>query len=97
MDTIDDDVRNTNHWVAAFPAAGHEQSHGDGGPELSLGEGASEQTTLFYGIYYSLSYHIARTVTDGDCGLDVMCLMLAWERSRENRCLLRNELGRLCS
>ena len=30
---------------------------------------------------------------DGDCGLDVMCLMLAWKRSRENRCLLRKELG----
>ena len=50
-------------------------------------------TTTFYATYLSLSLHIAKTVMDGDCGLDVMCLMLAWKRCKQNRDLLRNELG----
>ena len=35
---------------------------------------------------------IVKTVADGDCGLDVMCLMLGWRRCKQNRDLLRNEL-----
>ena len=94
LESINDDSRNTNHWVAAYYAAGgHVQSLGEDGPDLSLGEGASDVTTEFYGIYLSLSLHIALTVMDGDCGLDVMCLMLAWKRCKMNRCLLRRELS----
>ena len=77
-------ARNTNHWVAAYPAGGHVPS---------LGEGESEATTEFYAIYLSFSLHIVKTVMDGDCGLDVMCRMLAWTTGKQNRDLLRNELG----
>ena len=90
LGSIEAEALNTNHWVAAYPAGGHAPSLGEGGPVLSLGEGESEATTEFYATYLSLSLHIAKTVMDGDCGLDVMCLMLSY---KQNRDLLRNELG----
>ena len=39
--------------------------------------------------------HILKIVSNGDCGLDVMCLMLGWARSLANRTLIRNELAQL--
>ena len=84
LGSIEDEARNTNHWVAAYPS---------GGDVPSLGEGEAEATLTFYALYLSLSLHVAKTVTDGDCGLDVMCLMLAWKRCKQNRDLLRNELA----
>ena len=77
----------------AYPAGGHVPSLGEGGPVPSLGEGESEATLTFCGTYLSLSLHVAKIVMDGDCGLDVICLMLAWKRCKQNRDLLRNELG----
>ena len=41
----------------------------------------------------SLSLNIVQTVCDGDCGLDVMCLMLGWTRSKQNRNVLRSEMA----
>ena len=64
----------------------------EGGPVPSLGEGEHETTLTFCAMYLSLSLHVAKTVADGDCGLDVMCLMLAWKRCKHNRDVLRNEL-----
>ena len=64
----------------------------EGGPVPSLGEGEHETTFTFCAIYLSLSLHVAKTVADGDCGLDVMRLMLAWKRCKHNRDVLRNEL-----
>ena len=90
---IENEAQNTNHWVAAYPEGGHVPNLGEGGPVLSLGEGESEVTATFCAKYLSVELHIAKTVADGDCGLDVMCLMLAWKRSKLNRDLLRLELA----
>ena len=77
LDFIWDNPQHTNHWVASIPiGSGDYHSHGDG---------ESEVTDTFYGIYLSLSIRIVTTVLDGDCGLDVMCLMLGWKRCKQNR------------
>ena len=63
-----------------------------GGNDHSLGEGESEVTETFYGAYLSLSMRIVKIVADGDCGLDVMCLMIGWPREVASRRSLRCEL-----
>ena len=51
-----------------------------GGNDYSLGEGESEVTATFYGTYLSLSMGIVKTVVDGECWIDVICLMLGCKR-----------------
>ena len=36
---------------------------------------------------------IVKTIANGDCGLDVMCLMLDWSRCDQNRNVLRSEMA----
>ena len=48
---------------------------------------------MFYAADLSLSLHIAKLAMDGDCGLDVMCLMLAWKRCKHNLGFLRSEMA----
>ncbi len=80
-----DGLHMMNHWVVSVPlASGHMDS---------LGEGDSDSTVTFHATYLSLCLHVSETVADGDCGLDVMCLMLAWKRSKENRIKLRTGLA----
>jgi len=85
LDLIWDNPQHTNHWVASIPiGSGDDHSHGDG---------ESEVTDTFYGTYLSLSMRIETTVADGDCGLDVMCLMLGCKRCKHNRDSLRSEMA----
>ena len=86
-----DNAQHINHWVASFPV-GIDSSPSSGISHTSLGEGDSEVTTWFFATYLSLSLHIVKTIADGDCGLDVMCLMLGWERSMRTRQKLRSDL-----
>ncbi|CAK0856984.1 unnamed protein product, partial [Prorocentrum cordatum] len=84
---LDDEALRTNHWVAGFPL------DGGGAPAgASLAESMCEETRFFYAQYLSHSVQLVATVTDGDCGLDVMCFMLGWNRSSVNRDALRCEL-----
>ena len=89
LEVLGEDPRRTNHWVAAFPIGSGSLPSGD----QSLGEGESEVTQTFCATYLSLDLHIVRTISDGDCGLDAMCLMLGWNRCKQNRDRLRSELA----
>ena len=84
-----DNAEETNHWVAAIPCLGE----GGSGASFDGSEGESEATALFHAIYLSLGLDIEDTVRDGDCGLDVLCLMLNWARTQKNRSFLRSELA----
>ena len=86
-----DHAQLINHWVASFPYD-IDSSPLSGISHTSLDEGDSDVTATFYATYLSLSLHIVKTVADGDCGLDVMCLMLGWERSMRTRQKLRSDI-----
>ena len=76
-------LHTMNHWVASF----RDDKIGSNPTNYieSLGEGASDTETTFYATYISLSLHVVKTVADGYCGLDAMCLMLGLRRSIESR------------
>ena len=73
---------NMNHYVAAVadPAA----------VAASAGSGSGDDVRTFYA---RLGLAVQETVADGDCGLDVMCLMLGLERNKASRNRLRHELS----
>ena len=84
-------LHTMNHWVASF----RDDRIGSIPTDYieSLGEGASDTETTFYATYLSLSLHVVKTVANGDCGLDVMCLMLGLRRSIESRKQIRTEIA----
>ena len=47
----------------------------------------------FHGFYLSLDLDVIDTVADGDCGLDVACMMASQPRGRFQRNTLREELS----
>ena len=85
---VECDVRRVNHWVACMPlgASGVSDDQGDGGAD-------DDDTRTFQAIYLSLGRIVIHTVADGDCGLDVQCLMLGAMRHKALRDSLRCELA----
>ena len=81
---IVEDPREVNHWVACVDQGGR---HGDGA------EADDEETQTFQAIYLSFNRIVTWTVCDGDCGLDVLCLMGGLSRCRLQRDSLRTELS----
>ena len=81
---IVEDPREVNHWVACVDQGGR---HGDGA------EADDEETLTFQAIYLSFNRIVTCTVCDGDCGLDVLCLMGGLSRCRLQRDSLRTELS----
>ena len=55
--------------------------------EATLDGGAFDEFYKTLGVYY------LKTVADGDCGLDVMCLIMGVERTLQERTALREELS----
>ena len=53
----------------------------------------ADQSSGIRGFYAQRQVVVIATVVDGDCGLDVACLMLGLPRTRENRWDLRNALA----
>ena len=53
----------------------------------------ADQPSGIRGFYAQRQVVVIPTVVDGDCGLDVACLMLGLPRTRENRWDLRNALA----
>ena len=81
---IVEDPREVNHWVACVDQGGR---HGDGA------EADDEETLTFQAMYLSFNRIVTWTVCDGDCGLDVLCLMGGLSRCRLQRDSLRTELS----
>ena len=54
---------------------------------------ATLDESAFAAFYKALGVHYLPTVCDGDCGLDVMCLIMGAERSLHERTSLRVELS----
>ena len=79
-----EDPREVNHWVACVDQGGR---HGDGE------EADDEETLTFQAVYLSFNRIVTRTVADGDCGLDVLCLMSGLSRCQLQRDSLRTELS----
>lgn len=77
------DAQNITHWVACIKG---DKCHGDG--ECAI----DEETMTFHAVYLSLGRMVMETIADGDCGLDVMCLMIGWPREMASRRSLRCEL-----
>ena len=82
---IVEDARSTNHWVACMRIG---QRHGDNHEEME----ADDATMTFEAIYLSLGRVVIKTIADGDCGLNVMTLILGRRRLKEIRNSLRLEL-----
>ena len=91
--SIEEGAEKTNHWVAALPSAVPAPSLGEDGPVPGLDGGETEVTRTFHAQYLSFSLTVTATTTDGNCAFDVMCMMLDWDRTEQNRKLLRSELS----
>ena len=88
---IVEDPREVNHWVACVDQGGR---HGDGASRHGDGAEADDEETLtFQAMYLSFNRIVTWTVCDGDCGLDVLCLMSGLSRCRLQRDSLRTELS----
>ena len=88
---IVEDPREVNHWVACVDQGGR---HGDGASRHGDGAEADDEETLtFQAVYLSFDRIVTWTVCDGDCGLDVLCLMGGLSRCRLQRDSLRTELS----
>ena len=62
-------------------------------PMTAIAAGTRVDESAFAAFYRNLGAHYLPTVCDGDCGLDVMCLILGIERSLYERNSLRAELS----
>ena len=60
-------VHKMNHWVAGCHVPGYAAFTG-----VSVGANVN----AFVGMYRRLNVKIQPTITDGNCGIDVCCLML---------------------
>jgi len=78
-------VQSMNHWVACFPDS-------DAVVYESPDASTYEAEHLFYATYLSVNQRVAKSVTNGDCGLDVMSLILGMPRNLVSRKGLRTEL-----
>ena len=81
----DHDVHRMNHWVAAIDLDRVDSSTVD----LTHEDGPESQDMLF-AFYMSLSRLVLKTVADGDCALDAMCLMLGSPRTLASRETIRH-------
>ena len=77
-------LSKTSHYVAGIdiPSA-----------PLTAVAAATLDSSAFAAFYKALGVHYLPTVCDGDCGLDVMCLIMGAERSLHERTSLRVELS----
>ena len=73
-----------SHYVAGIDIP---STHMTAVAAAALDESASAALCRAVGVHY------LPTVTDGDCGLDVMCLMMGVERNLHERTSLREELS----
>ena len=88
---IVEDPREVNHWVACVDQGGR---HGDGASRHGDGAEADDEETLtFQAMYLSFNRIVTWTVCDGDCGLDVLCLMGGLSRCRQQRDPSRTQLS----
>ena len=77
------DAQNITHWVACIKG---DKCHGDG--ECAI----DEETMTFHAVYLSLGRMVMETIADGDCVLDVMCLMVGCVRDMASRRNLRSAM-----
>ena len=78
-----------NHYIgAAVVAAGG----GDGADRTELPDDGNEHEAFLFATYLSLGRVVIPTVLDGDCGLDVMCLMAGAPRRAAMRTSIRQDL-----
>jgi len=86
--SVPEDPREINHWVGCIKAGG---SHGDGAHPIL--DSSAEETVTFAAIFLSVDRIVIETIADGNCGLDVMCLMLGLRREAQVRQSLRIDMG----
>jgi len=85
----DHDVGSMNHWVVAIAFEVQDISTVD-----RTREGGTESEELFFGLYLSLHRLVVKTIADGDCGLDAMCLMLGVPRTLASRRTIRHDCSK---
>ena len=78
----------TNHFIGAAVVA----AEGDGADRAELRDDGDEHEAFLFAMYLSLGRVVVPTVLDGDCGLDVMCLMSGAPRRAAMRTSIRHEL-----
>ena len=82
-------LAEVNHYVAVLPLG--TQIGGGGGSGVDLdSRGSGSYIERFY---LALGQVVQFTVADGDCGLDVMCIMCGMNRTAEKRAELREQLS----
>ena len=91
--------QSTEHGIRLLDV-GHETNHWVGCVQADLGAGVgvgvspgSDAGLTFHAVYLSLSRVVCATVSDGDCGLDLMCLMSGAPRTLATRRAFRQELS----
>ena len=94
-----DNVAQMNHWVAGVDE--EKEILERLAPETQALVGAGKQSPHddnFYALYSMFhNIGIVQTVTDGDCGIDAMCLILGWSRTLDNRKSIRRTLVKFCA
>ena len=83
-----EDLQETNLWVACVKGR-----LDDGLGHALLEEASDDETETFQALYASKDRIVLETVSDGDCGVDVLNLMLGSERRVEARDALRLEMA----
>ena len=84
-----DDLHTMNHWVAGVTEDGIDLYMSMAEDGLKLGD-----DDQFFEFYEDRKLHVFRTVTDGDCAIDTMCMILGWSRTFAMRQKLRSELAK---
>ena len=79
-----EDARETNHWVACVKVDAC---------QVDAAVAADAESQTFYAFYFSHNRVVLQTIADGDCAIDVMCLMIGAFRRLAARTAIRIELG----
>ena len=62
-------------------------------PTTAAAAEATVDESAFAAFYRTLGVHYLPTICDGDCGLDVMCMILGLERTVDERTSLRDDIS----
>ena len=85
------DYSIATHWVACTSFDRHVNGDLESPGECDVVP--KWDAAVFRAYYLSLDQRVVETVADGDCGLDVMCMMLGRSRNRLHRDQFREELA----
>ena len=92
-------LHEMNHWICRVETKNehHNALVSEAGTDFGeLGEAGAEEAEMV-ATYMSTGVTLIKTVADGACGIDVMCMILEKPRTDTNRNWIRGKLANYCS